>query len=99
MKPSQQHSLIELDRQIRNYFDFLKLEKNVSVNTLKSYEFDFQKYRTVLAKFGIDNGSTVQEEHITKFIETLHRRGLSPRSIGRTISAVRGFHRYLLGEC
>jgi len=98
MKPSQQHSLIELDRQIRNYFDFLKLEKNVSVNTLKSYEFDFQKYRTVLAKFGIDNGSTVQEEHITKFIETLHRRGLSPRSIGRTISAVRGFHRYLLGE-
>jgi integrase/recombinase XerD len=98
MKPSQRPSIIELDRQIRNYFDFLKLEKNVSVNTLKSYEFDFQKYRRVLIRLGIANGSQVHEPHIAKLIETLHRRGLSSRSIGRTISAVRGFHRYLLGE-
>ncbi len=98
MKSSQQSPVVELDRQIRNYFDYLRLEKNVSVNTLKSYQFDFQKYRDVLNRVGIDNGSRVQEQHITKFIESLHRRGLSSRSIGRAISSVRGFHRYLLGE-
>lgn len=98
MKSLQQPASTALDRQIRNYFDFLKLEKNVSTNTLKSYQFDFSKYRDVLAKLGIEDGSRVQEQHITKFLESLHRKGLSPRSIGRTLSAVRGFHRYLLGE-
>ncbi|HVN47560.1 MAG TPA: site-specific tyrosine recombinase XerD [Bacteroidota bacterium] len=98
MKSSQPSSGNELDRQIKNYFDFLRLEKNVSVNTLKSYQFDFQKYREFLTSIRIEGGSKVQEQHITKFVELLHRRALSPRSIGRTLSAVRGFHRYLIGE-
>ena len=40
----------------------------------------------------------VTEEHTSAFLRSLRERGLSPRSVTRTISAVRGFHGYLVGE-
>jgi integrase/recombinase XerD len=87
-----------LDRQIRTYMDFLRLEKNLSQNTLTSYKFDFAKYRGFLISADLETASDITEEHISKFLALLHREKLSPRSVARTISTVRGFHRYLLGE-
>jgi integrase/recombinase XerD len=87
-----------LDRQIRTYVDFLRLEKNLSQNTLTSYKFDFGKYKNFLRTAGIQTASAVTEEHISSFLALLHRENLSPRSVARTISTIRGFHRYLLGE-
>ena len=94
----QKFTISNLDRQIRNYLDYLRLEKNLSQNTLASYKFDFTKYRRFLISAGIQTASAVLEEHISKFLAVLHREMLSPRSVARTLSTVRGFHRYLLGE-
>lgn len=94
----QKSATIELDRQIQNYLDFLRLEKNLSHHSLISYKFDFDKYHAFLIHAGIKNASGVTEGHISEFLVILHRRKLSPRSIARTLSAIRGFHRYLLGE-
>ncbi len=94
----QKSTVINLDRQIRNYSDFLRLEKNLSSNTLTSYKFDFSKYRNFLVTAGVQSASSVSEEHISKFLAVLHRKNLSPRSIARTLSTIRGFHRFLLGE-
>ena len=94
----QKFTISNLDRQIRNYLDYLRLEKNLSQNTLASYKFDFAKYRRFLISAGIQTASAVLEEHISKFLTVLHREMLSPRSVARTLSTVRGFHRYLLGE-
>jgi integrase/recombinase XerD len=88
----------ELDRQIRNYLDFLRLEKNLSPQTLISYKFDFVKYNNYLTRSGVQAVSDISEEHISKFLAMLHRQSLLPRSIARTLSTIRGFHRYLLGE-
>ncbi|MGD0036152.1 MAG: site-specific tyrosine recombinase XerD [Bacteroidota bacterium] len=94
----QKSATTNLDRQIHNYLDFLRLEKNLSLNTLTSYKFDFAKYRSFLISAGIQIASSVSEEHISKFLAVLHREMLSPRSVARTLSTIRGFHRYLLGE-
>ena len=94
----QKSATTNLDRQIHNYLDFLRLEKNLSPNTLTSYKFDFAKYRSFLIYAGIQIASAVSEEHISKFLAVLHREKLSPRSVARTLSTIRGFHRYLLGE-
>ncbi len=87
-----------LESQISKYFDFLRLEKQVAQNTFLSYEFDLTSYRDFLHRVGIDSAEKVREEHISKFIRALHERNLAPRSIARTLSAVRGFHRFLMGE-
>jgi integrase/recombinase XerD len=94
----QKQTTSVLDRQVHNYFDFLRLEKNLSPQTLASYEFDFEKYRRFLIPIGVRNATQITEEHISKFIASLHRRGLTPRSIARSLSAIRGFHHYLLAE-
>ena len=93
-----QKSDTNLDRQIRSYLDFLRLEKNLSSNTLISYKFDFAKYRSFIISTGIQTASDISEDHVSKFLSLLHREKLSPRSMARTLSAIRGFHRYLLGE-
>lgn len=87
-----------LSNQCQKYLDFLRLEKQVAENTYQSYRFDVLRYKDFLLQTGIDRAEQVQEQHISKFIQTLHKRNLSPRSIARTISAVRGFHRFLIGE-
>ena len=87
-----------LDRQIRRYLDFLRLEKNLSSNTLISYSFDFAKYRSFLVATGIYNATAVSEGHIGGFLAMLHKKNLSPRSMARTVSTVRGFHKFLIGE-
>ncbi len=80
------------------YFDFLRLEKQVAHNTFVSYEYDLMRYKEFLSGFDIASADQVNEDHITKFIHVLHRTHLAPRSIARTLSAVRGFHRFLIGE-
>jgi len=94
----QTSAVSAIDRQIRAYLNFLRLEKNLSPNTLTSYKFDFAKYRNFLISSEIQTASVVSEEHINKFLAELHRGNLSPRSTARTLSTIRGFHRYLLGE-
>jgi integrase/recombinase XerD len=94
----QKAAITDLDRQIRSYLDFLRLEKNLSPQSLISYKFDFAKYRKFLVPAGIKAASGVTEEHISKFLAVLHKSNLSPRSAARTLSTVKGFHRYLLGE-
>ncbi|MGB2870105.1 MAG: site-specific tyrosine recombinase XerD [Bacteroidota bacterium] len=96
--PTKKSNTTPLDRQLGRHFDFLRLEKGVSKQTLDSYTFDFQKYRSFLSDAGVDSAAKVTEKHVSDFIHVLHRMGLSTKSIARTLSAVRGFHRFLLGE-
>jgi integrase/recombinase XerD len=87
-----------LENQLSKFFDFLRLEKQVAQNTFLSYEYDLARYRDFLRGVHIGDAEKVREEHISKFIQSLHERRLSPRSIARTLSGVRGFHRFLIGE-
>jgi len=44
----QKEATSPLDSQIHKYFDYLRIEKNLSPQTLASYKFDFLKYRNFL---------------------------------------------------
>lgn len=96
--PPRQRNASRLDREIRQYFDFLRLEKGVTQHTFYSYQFDLEKYRSFLAGRKILSASKVTEEHISGFLKELSRKHLSSRSVARILSAVRGFHRFLVGE-
>ncbi len=87
-----------LDKEIRRYFDFLRLEKGLTQHSLHSYQFDLKKYRSFLSGSSIDSARAVNESHLSEFLKTLADRRLSPRSVARILSAVRGFHRFLVGE-
>lgn len=82
----------------RSYFRFLQLEKSLAGNSIEAYEHDIDRYSAFLESAGIVDFDTVEEEHISKFIRLLRETGLSPKSIARNISAVKGLHKFLIGE-
>jgi integrase/recombinase XerD len=84
--------------QVGKYFDYLRLERQVAQNTIVAYEFDLRRYLNFLCTIDVDNAEAVTEDHLSQFVQQLHGQGLSPRSIARTLSAVKGFHRFLIGE-
>ncbi len=83
-----------LDRFLR----YLSLERNASANTIASYSLDLDRYLAYLGDAGIRTPDQITEEHTTAFLRSLRLRGLAPRSVTRSISAVRGFHRFLVGD-
>ena len=96
--PMKKRGDLKLDTEIREYFNFLRLEKGSSQHTLHSYQFDFTKYRAFLVNQKIITAKKIKEEHISEFLKELAQKRLSPRSVARILSAVRGFHRFLVGE-
>lgn len=88
----------KLDREIRQYFNFLRLDKGSAQHTIHSYQFDLAKYRSFLLEQNIVTATKVEEEHLSEFLKHLAQKRLSPRSVARILSAVRGFHRFLVGE-
>ncbi|HWP83464.1 MAG TPA: site-specific tyrosine recombinase XerD [Bacteroidota bacterium] len=89
---------LPLDREIHQYLDYLRVERSVAARTLESYRFDLQKYREFLAGKKIHTGSKVTPEQASTFLQHLTRLGLSSQSASRALSAIRGFHRFLVGE-
>jgi integrase/recombinase XerD len=89
---------MSLNRYCEDYLHYLTIEKNSARNTIASYRVDVSRYLNFLVRARIQNLNEVTEEHTRKFVHSLHKLGLSPRSITRTISAIKGFHRFLLGD-
>jgi integrase/recombinase XerD len=97
-KTPSSHRATKIERQIGRFFDFLRLEKGLSPRSLTSYNFDLKKYSDFLRENSVTNLGAVTEDRVRQFIHRLHRSGLSSRSIARHLSAVRGLHRFLIGE-
>jgi integrase/recombinase XerD len=90
-------------RAVRTYLDHLVVERGLADNTLKSYRRDLRRYAGWLAGRGVDSLDDVHEDTVTEFLVSL-REGdadhppLSAGSAGRTVVAVRGFHRFAVRE-
>ncbi|MEX2116977.1 MAG: site-specific tyrosine recombinase XerD [Bacteroidota bacterium] len=93
-----EHPRTALSRQMKQYCDFLLMEKGIATNSYVSYCLDLEKYADFLEKEKITDAAKVRDETVGKFLRNLHAGSLSPRSIARALSAIRGFHRYLVGE-
>ena len=81
-----------------HYLHYLQLQKNASPNTIASYRLDLDRYARFLEDVQVTSPDQVSAEHTTLFLRSLRKSGLSPRSITRSFSAIRGFHRFLVGD-
>lgn len=81
-----------------SYFRFLMLEKSLAGNSVEAYRRDIHRYTVFLEGVGIEALDAVAEDHISKYVTMLRKVGLSAKSIARNISAIKGFHKFLLSE-
>ena len=71
------------------------MEKGLSKNSLESYRRDLVRLKAAAEAAGREP-HLLDKADMTQFVMSLSREGLAPRSVGRTLSAVRGFYRFLL---
>jgi integrase/recombinase XerD len=75
------------------YLTHLRVERRLAEHTLESYSRDLQR----LGEFAAALEKSVQglDRHdLEGFVDGLMNEGLSPRSVARTVAAVRGFYRF-----
>ncbi|HPG38022.1 MAG TPA: site-specific tyrosine recombinase XerD [bacterium] len=89
---------MDLFDHFKNYIDYLRIERQVALNTIEAYERDIERYLFFLQNRGGASPHTIKQPDIETFLELLHDLHLSSTSISRNLSAVRSFHRFLLGE-
>jgi integrase/recombinase XerD len=87
-----------MTRSVEDYLRFLQLEKNVSPHTRDAYRRDLERYSTFLERLDVADPAGASPADVSGFVRALHESKLASRSIARTLSAVRGLHRYLVGE-
>lgn len=86
-----------MDPVLRRYYQYLRLERNFSENTLDAYTKDLDK----LLRFLDDEGVGYREaklEHLQTFSATLMDVGIANRSIARILAGVRSFYHFLIAE-
>lgn len=87
----------ELERLLRRYYQYLKLEKSFSSNTLDAYQRDVDKFLIFIADEGV-NFKDVTLEHLHAFSSVMMDVGIGPTSLSRILSGVRSFYHFLLLE-
>jgi len=83
---------------IDRFIGHLKYERRLSDLTCKHYRRDLHALLAYCDDHDIRNWAGIDSEHIRAYCATIFRRGLSPRSIQRRLSASRTFYRYLIRE-
>ncbi|TKS53009.1 tyrosine recombinase XerC [Luteimonas yindakuii] len=86
---------VPLPADVTAFLEHLRVEKHVSAHTLDAYRRDLQ----ALAGWAHTQGmapADVANAGVRAFVAAEHRRGLSPKSLQRRLSACRSFFRWLL---
>ena len=77
------------------YLLYLKLEKNLSPNTVEAYERDLQKLETYLSDAHIELANA-ETKHLRDFIVEINNADIHPRSQARILSGIKSFYNFLL---
>ena len=91
--------MLESERDwIEKFIRHLEYERRLSALTCKHYRRDLNSLQNYCQHIGIEGWPELDSENVRSFAASLYRKGLSPRSIQRQLSAARTFFRYLLRE-
>lgn len=83
---------------IEKFIGHLRYERRLSELTCRHYQRDLLTLCDWCDAQGIGRWRDVDNQHIRSFTSSYFRKGLSPRSLQRRLSAARTFFRYLLRE-
>ena len=80
---------------IKLYVRYLRLERNLSPNTIEAYRNDLAHLEAFMMRNNLKL-ENVTLEQLHTFAASLHEYGITPRSQARVLSSVRSFFRFLV---
>ena len=84
-----------MEKQIKQFLEFLQNEKRVSNNTLQSYSRDIHQYESYLSQNRI-NYVKVDNKVINEYLKYLQQKGKKTSTISRSLASIRSFYQYLM---
>ncbi len=92
-----------LTRAVRTYLDHLVVERGLAENSVKSYRRDLRRYLGYLDSIGVRGLEEITEQTVSGFLMALREgdsehQPLSSTSAGRSVVAVRGFHKFAVRD-
>ena len=91
---ASQHDNSPLLPTIKLYVRYLRLERNLSPNTIEAYRNDLAHLEAFMMRNDLKL-ENVTLEQLHTFAASLHEYGITPRSQARVLSGVRSFFRFL----
>lgn len=86
-----------MDRHVEAFLEMLAAERGAARNTLAAYRSDLTDFQAFAAGRGVGTASA-DAAVLQAYVARLGALGLSARTAARRLSALRQFHRFLLGE-
>lgn len=92
---ASQHDNSPLLPTIKLYVRYLRLERNLSPNTIEAYRNDLAHLEAFMMRNNLKL-ENVTLEQLHTFAASMHEYGITPRSQARVLSGVRSFFRFLV---
>ena len=84
-----------MEKQIKNFLEFIENEKKMSDNTLQSYRRDIVQFQRYLDNKRL-NYQKMDREEINIYLDYLKEIGKKSSTISRSLASIRSFYHYLL---
>ena len=86
----------EIPQPVEDFLSHLQVERRMSAHTLDAYRRDLAALAEWTAQLETPDLLALHAEQLRAFVAAEHRRGLSPKSLQRRLSACRSFYTWLL---
>ena len=84
-----------MDQVLSDYLQYLRVQRNLSENTLKAYERDLSAFLDFVTEFWQLDFREVDRHLIRDYLAALRRRGYKSSSATQQLAALRSFYQYL----
>lgn len=84
-----------MDQVLSDYLQYLRVQRNLSENTLKAYERDLSAFLEFVTEFWQLDFREVDRHLIRDYLAALRRRGYKSSSAAQQLAALRSFYQYL----
>ena len=82
-----------MEKQIKNFLEFLENDKKVAKNTLQSYERDILQFDKYLSEKKL-NYAKIDSKDIKEYLSYLQEIGKKTSSVSRSLASIRSFYQY-----
>jgi len=87
-----------MDSRMEHFARYLEGEKNASAHTVNNYLVDIRQFAEAIWPDQSPQWAAADRMAARQFLVVLQRNGLAPASVGRKLSALRSFYRFLMRE-
>jgi integrase/recombinase XerD len=87
-----------MEQFLKEYLAYLRLEKNLSDNSVESYKNDLNKFLLHAKKNGISDLNRISTNFISEYFIQQRKKEVGSSTTSRYLSALKGFFSYLYNQ-